>query len=86
MVRAATSSRSSARNVRQRLRAQVAFAMMAHGNRARLGFLAAHHGHVGNLLHLRIANLGLQFFVAVVQRGANPGGAKLRRDGLGVIA
>ena len=65
---------------RQRARAEVAFAVVADRNGARFGFLAAHDGHVGNFLHFRVANLGLQFFVAVVEMRAKAGGGQLRRD------
>src|SRR3990172_3532494 len=52
-------------------RAQVALAVVAHRDALRLGLLAADHGHVGNLLHLGVANLGLQFLVAVVEIHTN---------------
>ena len=65
---------------RQRPRAEIAFALVAHRNRARFGFLAADDQHVGNLLHLRVANFRLQFFVAVVEMRAETGGAQLGGD------
>jgi len=69
----------------QRLRPNVALTVMPHGNAARLGFFAAHHGHVGNFLQLRIADLGLQFFVAIIERGAESGGAEFGNHALGIV-
>src|SRR6266478_7276977 len=49
------------------LGAEVAFAAMADGDGAGFGFLGADHEHVGNLLHLRVADFGWELFVAVVE-------------------
>src|SRR5207253_6258109 len=61
---------------RQRLRTQVALAVMAHRNSARFGFLTAHDCHIRNFLQFRVANLGLQLFVAVIERGGKARGAE----------
>ena len=49
------------------------------------GFLAANDEHVGNFLHLRVANFGLQLFVAVVEMRAEARGAQFAGDFLGVL-
>ena len=59
--------------LRERPRAEIAFALVAHRDGARLRFLSADDQHVGNFLHLRVANFGLQFFVAIVEVRAEPG-------------
>src|SRR6266403_226084 len=52
------------------LGAEVAFAAMADGDGAGFGFLGADDEHVGNLLHLRVADFCGQLFVAVVEMDA----------------
>src|SRR5260370_32235946 len=54
-------------------RAEIAFALLAHGNGARFGFFAPDDQHVGNFQELRIANFRLQLFVAVVEMRAESG-------------
>src|SRR5690349_16649211 len=44
---------------------------MADGDGARFGLSGADHEHIGNFLHLRIADLGRQFFVAVIEMDAD---------------
>ncbi len=51
--------------------------MVAHRDAVRFGFFAADHGHVGNFLHLGVANLGLELFIAVVEMRAEAGGVQL---------
>ena len=51
--------------------AEVALAAMAHADGTGLGFLGTDDEHVGNFLHLRVADLCGQFFVAVVEVNAN---------------
>src|SRR6266404_1838827 len=53
------------------LGAEVAFAAVADGDGAGFGFLGADDQHVGNFLHLRVANLGGKFFVTVVEMDAD---------------
>src|SRR5260370_17304344 len=40
---------------------------MADGDGAGFGFSCADHEHVGNFLHLRVADFGWELFVAVVE-------------------
>src|SRR5882757_1490836 len=53
------------------LGAEVAFAAVADGDGAGLGLFCADYQHVWNFLHLRVADLGGEFFVAVVEMDAN---------------
>src|ERR1700747_2600912 len=59
--------------------------MMANRNRAGFGFLAPYDSHVRNFLHFGVANLGLELFVAVIERSADSCGAELRSDNLGIV-
>src|SRR5882762_840052 len=61
---------------RQGPRAEVALALVADRDRSRLGLLGADDEHVGNLLELRVADLGLQLLVAVVEVRAEARGAQ----------
>src|SRR5882762_1283074 len=53
------------------LGAEVAFAAVADGDGAGFGFFCADYQHVRNFLHLRVADLGGEFFVAVVEMDAD---------------
>src|ERR1700722_15218526 len=53
--------------------AEVSLALVAHRDGAGFGFLASDDQHVGDLLHLRVANFRLQFFVAVIEMYAEAG-------------
>src|SRR5690348_261918 len=57
----------------ERARTQVAFSAMPHRHSAGVGFFSAEDQHVGNFLELRVADFGLQFFVAIVQVNAEAG-------------
>src|SRR5690349_18601200 len=77
--KAAKSSRNSAYGARgdlalkrfhyfgKRFGTEVAFGAVADGDSSGLGFFCADHQHIRNLLQLRVANLGGQFFVAIVE-------------------
>src|ERR1700741_319792 len=58
---------------------------MPHRNGAGLGFFAPYDSHIGDLLHFRIANLGLELLVAVIERSADAGGSKFRIDGFSIV-
>src|SRR5580704_14678176 len=58
-------------DIGERAWAEVALAAMADADGAGLGFLGADHEHVGNFLHLGVANFRWQLFVAVVEMHAN---------------
>ena len=44
---------------------------MADGDGTGFGFFCADHEHVGDFLHLRVADLGGEFFIAVVEMDAD---------------
>src|SRR5260370_16775467 len=69
----------------ERLGAEVALAAVAYGNGAGFGFFCSDHQHVRNFLHLRVANLGGQLFVAIVQMDADAMALKCIGDVLGVV-
>src|ERR1700726_1361046 len=58
-------------DVREGFGAEVAVAAVAYGDGAGFGFFCANDEHVRDFLHLRVADLGRQFFVAVVEMDAN---------------
>src|SRR6266849_3058423 len=67
------------------LGAEVALAAVAYGDGAGFGFFCSDHEHVRNFLHLRVADLGGQLFVAIIEMDANAMALKCFGDVLGVV-
>src|SRR4029077_20463950 len=66
--------------LRDGARAEVTFGTVTDGNGACFSFLAADDEHVGYFLQLRVADLRLEFFVAVVEMDAETRVFELQRD------
>src|SRR4051812_15784997 len=66
-------ARDALAELRDRHRARVAVAVLAHGDRARLGLPVADDQHVGHLAQLRVADLAPHGLGAVVDLAAHAG-------------
>src|SRR5258706_3893034 len=69
----------------ERLGAEVTFAAVAYGDGAGFGLFWADDEHVRDFLHLRVADLGGEVFVAIVEMDANVVVLYRFRDVLGVV-
>src|SRR5579872_2949057 len=70
----------------ERARTQVTLEAMPDRDGARFGFFPADDQHIGNFFELRVADLGLQLFVAVIEMRSQTGFFELGCDLLGVLA
>src|SRR5260370_29293526 len=69
----------------ERLGTEVAFGAVADGDGAGFGFFGADHEHVGDFLHLGVADFGRQLFAAIVEMDADVVALERFSDVLGVV-